>query len=87
MPRPPDTYTHSQFTSIDPDNVNGQAETGRCNHCKNWQGNIRALSRKKEHLLKCPQYAEWRAAGNGQDLAPPNSYNKRNSSALDDDQE
>ena len=87
MPRPPDTYTHSQFISIDPENAKGQVETGRCIHCKTWTGNIRALSRKKEHLLKCGPYAEWRAAGNGQDLAPPNSYNKRVSSGLDDEPE
>ncbi|KAJ5654826.1 hypothetical protein N7490_001829 [Penicillium lividum] len=27
------------------------------------------------HLQKCPEYAAWRAAGNGQQLAPPNPYN------------
>lgn len=74
MPRPPDTYTHSQFESIDPDNLDGQAETARCIHCRQWQGNIKALNRKKEHLLKCPPYAAWRASGNGQEVPPPNRY-------------
>ncbi|KAJ5233192.1 hypothetical protein N7468_006148 [Penicillium chermesinum] len=27
------------------------------------------------HLQKCPEYTAWRAAGNGQELAPPNPYN------------
>ncbi|KAK5134033.1 hypothetical protein LTR08_007038 [Meristemomyces frigidus] len=82
MPRPPDTYTHSQFTVIDSDN---KGETVQCNHCKNWTGNVKTLNRKKEHLLKCPQYIAWRGNGHGQDLAPHNSYNKRASDALGGD--
>ena len=27
------------------------------------------------HLQICPEYTTWRAAGNGQELAPPNPYN------------
>ncbi|KAE8153719.1 hypothetical protein BDV25DRAFT_149026 [Aspergillus avenaceus] len=49
--------------------------TVRCRHCKRWQGSARVLLRKKAHLQKCPEYAAWRAAGNGQELAPPNPYN------------
>ncbi|OQO14949.1 hypothetical protein B0A48_00331 [Cryoendolithus antarcticus] len=83
MPRPPDTYTHSQFVSIDPNNEAGHVETARCIHCNVWQGNIRNLARKKDHLASCPQYIAWRQAGNGRDVAPHNSYNKRDSSARD----
>lgn len=54
-------------------------ETVRCVHCRTWTGSAKTLSRKKDHLLRCPQYADWRAAGNGQELAPPNTYNKRDS--------
>ncbi|KAK3631181.1 hypothetical protein LTR56_014885 [Elasticomyces elasticus] len=82
MPRPPDTYSHSQFTVIDSDN---KGETVQCNHCKHWTGNVKTLARKKEHLLKCPQYAAWRAAGNGQDLAPAAPYNKRDGDHLGDE--
>ncbi|GAB1738394.1 hypothetical protein NU219Hw_g3203t1 [Hortaea werneckii] len=82
MPRPPDNYTHSQFTIIHSDN---KGETVQCNHCKNWTGNSKTLNRKKDHLTRCPQYAEWRAQGNGQDLAPANTYNKRDSLALQED--
>ncbi|KAF2720889.1 heme oxygenase-like protein [Polychaeton citri CBS 116435] len=74
MPRPADTYTHSQFESIDSEH-NG--ETVRCVHCKQWTGSVKTLNRKKEHLLKCQAYARWRSDGHGQDLAPPNVYNKR----------
>jgi hypothetical protein len=87
MPRPPDTYTHSQFESIDPNNEKGQVETARCLHCKTWQGNIRALARKKDHLSNCPQYQAWRAAGNGKDIAPHNPYNKRDRDTRDDENE
>ncbi|TKA37144.1 hypothetical protein B0A54_12005 [Friedmanniomyces endolithicus] len=73
MPRPPDTYSHSQ------------GDTVQCNHCKTWTSNVKTLARKKDHLFKCPQYAAWRAAGNGQDLAPAAPYNKRDSSRLDDE--
>nr|OQO21742.1 hypothetical protein B0A51_09094 [Rachicladosporium sp. CCFEE 5018] len=83
MPRPPDTYTHSQFVSIDPNNEAGHVETARCIHCNVWQGNIRNLARKKDHLASCPQYIAWRQAGNGRDVAPHNSYNKRDSSPRD----
>ncbi|KAK4540069.1 hypothetical protein LTR36_009810 [Oleoguttula mirabilis] len=76
MPRPPDT---AKFTLVDSDN---KGETVQCNHCKNWTGNVKTLNRKKDHLLKCPQYKTWRAEGHGQDLAPANSYNKRESGAL-----
>lgn len=79
MPRPPDLYTHSQFETVDSDH---QGETVQCIHCRNWTGSIKTLNRKKAHLLNCTQYAQWRAAGNGQDLAPPNKYNKRDSSTL-----
>ncbi|TKA39915.1 hypothetical protein B0A54_10266 [Friedmanniomyces endolithicus] len=82
MPRPPDTYSHSQFSLIDSDN---KGDTVQCNHCKTWTSNVKTLARKKDHLFKCPQYAAWRAAGNGQDLAPAAPYNKRDSSRLDDD--
>lgn len=27
------------------------------------------------HLQSCTEYASWRSAGNGQELAPPNPYN------------
>jgi hypothetical protein len=84
MPRPPDTYTHGQFESIDPDNVHGKVETARCIHCRVWQGHTRALNRKKAHLHDCESYREWRAAGNGQDMAPHNPYNKRDSSQNDE---
>ncbi|KAF7586844.1 hypothetical protein BBP40_008237 [Aspergillus hancockii] len=36
------------------------------------------------HLQKCPEYAAWRAAGNGQELAPPNPYNAAGRRLLDD---
>jgi hypothetical protein len=65
--------------AIDSNSVDG---TVQCIHCKNWQGSARPLNRKKEHLLKCPAYAAWRAAGNGQEIPPPNPYSKRVS--LDD---
>ncbi|KAK4552923.1 hypothetical protein LTR86_010055 [Recurvomyces mirabilis] len=76
MPRPPDTYTHSQFTPVDADT---KGETVQCNHCKVWTGNIKTLNRKKDHLLKCQAYMTWRAQGNGQDIPPANTYNKRDS--------
>ncbi|TKA75085.1 hypothetical protein B0A55_05597 [Friedmanniomyces simplex] len=87
MPRPPDTYSHSQanavqFSLIDSDN---KGETVQCKHCKQWTGNVKTLARKKDHLLKCTHYLAWRAAGNGQDLAPAAPYNKRDSSHLEDD--
>lgn len=77
MPRPADTYTHSQFEQIDTNNLH---ETVQCLHCRTWTGNMRTLNRKKEHLMRCPAYAQWRAAGNGQELAPSNKYSKRDSS-------
>lgn len=70
-----------QFAPVESDN---KGETVQCVHCKQWTGNIKTLNRKKDHLLKCQAYLAWRAEGNGQDLAPPNSYNKRDSSALGD---
>lgn len=79
MPRPPDNYTHSQFELIESEH---QGDTVQCVHCRNWTGSIKTLNRKKAHLLNCPQYAQWRDAGNGQDLAPPNKYQKRDSSTL-----
>lgn len=81
MPRPTDHYTHAQFAPIESD---FRGETVQCLHCKNWSGSVKTLSRKKEHLLKCPSYAAWRAAGHGQDLAPPNKYQKRDSAAMND---
>ncbi|KXT01263.1 hypothetical protein AC578_3798 [Pseudocercospora eumusae] len=79
MPRPPDNYTHSQFEPVESEH---QGETVQCIHCRNWTGSIKTLNRKKAHLMNCPQYAQWRAAGNGQDLAPPNKYQKRDSTTL-----
>ncbi|PPJ58434.1 hypothetical protein CBER1_09284 [Cercospora berteroae] len=76
MPRPPDNYTHAQFEPVESEH---QGETVQCIHCRNWTGSVKTLNRKKAHLLNCTQYAQWRAAGNGQDLAPPNKYNKRDS--------
>lgn len=84
MPRPSDHYTHAQFEPVESD---FQGETVRCVHCKHWSGSVKTLNRKKDHLMKCRAYAAWRAAGNGQDLPPPNKYNKRDSSALNDDEE
>ncbi|RGP68311.1 heme oxygenase [Fusarium longipes] len=72
MPRPADTYTHDQFRPVDSANL---GETVECFHCKRWQGSAKVLSRKKAHLQNCPEYAAWRAAGNGQELAPSNPYN------------
>ncbi|KAF7561373.1 hypothetical protein G7046_g2771 [Stylonectria norvegica] len=72
MPRPADTYTHDQFRPVDSANL---GETVQCSHCKRWQGSAKVLSRKKAHLQNCPEYAAWRVAGNGQELAPPNPYN------------
>ncbi|KAF2859392.1 hypothetical protein K470DRAFT_258877 [Piedraia hortae CBS 480.64] len=82
MPRPPDTYTHGQFMTVESDN---KGETVQCKHCKNWTGNIKTLNRKKEHLLKCPQYLQWRSQGHGEELAPPNSYQKRDSDQMNAD--
>lgn len=65
MPRPPDTYTHGQFEPVDIDNP---SESVVCKHCHTYTRNVKALNAKKEHLLKCPQYLTWRAAGNGQDV-------------------
>lgn len=79
MPRPADHYTHAQFVPVESD---FQGETVCCAHCKIWTGSVKTLNRKKEHLLKCPAYAAWRAAGNGEDLAPPNKYSKRDSSVM-----
>ncbi|KAK4504333.1 hypothetical protein PRZ48_005249 [Zasmidium cellare] len=79
MPRPPDNYTHSQFELIESEH---QGDTVQCVHCRNWTGSVKTLNRKKAHLLNCPQYAQWREQGNGQDLAPPNKYQKRDSSTL-----
>ncbi|KAG8676088.1 hypothetical protein FPOAC2_02169 [Fusarium poae] len=72
MPRPADTYTHDQFRPVDSANL---GETVECLHCGRWQGSAKVLSRKKGHLQNCPEYAAWRAAGNGQELAPTNPYN------------
>lgn len=77
MPRPVDTYTHSQFTPTDPDNIDPRSSSVRCNHCNTWTGNIRSLDRKKLHLTKCIPYSRWRAAGNGEELLPSNAYTKR----------
>ncbi|KAF7191124.1 putative transcription factor [Pseudocercospora fuligena] len=79
MPRPPDNYTHAQFEPVESEH---QGETVQCIHCRNWTGSIKTLNRKKTHLMNCPQYAQWRASGNGQDLAPPNKYQKRDSTTL-----
>ncbi|KAF2633114.1 hypothetical protein BU25DRAFT_406368 [Macroventuria anomochaeta] len=81
MPRPTDTYTHSQFEQIDSVNLGG---TVQCIHCRRWQGSARVLNRKKAHLQICPEYTAWRAAGNGQELAPPNSYNATGRRAIGD---
>ncbi|GAB7322508.1 hypothetical protein MBLNU13_g03438t1 [Cladosporium sp. NU13] len=51
MPRPSDSYTHSQF-SIAEENADPRKSTVRCNHCRSWTGNIRSLDRKKLHLTK-----------------------------------
>jgi hypothetical protein len=85
MPRPTDTYTHSQFTPTDPDNVDFRKSTVRCNHCKQWTGNIRSLDRKKMHLTKCIPYCDWRAAGNGEELLPSQIYDKRGRFSFDVD--
>ncbi|KAK3109756.1 hypothetical protein LTR53_016633, partial [Teratosphaeriaceae sp. CCFEE 6253] len=82
MPRPPDTYAHSQFTIIETDN---KGETVQCNHCKQWTGNTKMLARKREHLVKCPAYHSWRAEGHGEDLREPAPYAKRKSGLLGDD--
>lgn len=74
MPRPTDNYAHGQFEAIESHTLN---ETVRCIHCRAWTGSGKTLHRKKEHLLRCPQYLQWRAAGNGQDLAPPNKYERK----------
>ena len=80
MPRPSDTYAHSQFAPVEPvDPTEANKSTVRCLHCKTWTGAGRSLERKKAHLLRCPQYAEWRAAGNGEELQPTQSYAKRSS--------
>lgn len=79
MPRPPDNYTHAQFESVDSEHA---GETVQCLHCRNWTGSVKTLNRKKAHLLNCPQYAQWRAQGNGQDLAPPNKYSRRESGMM-----
>ena len=76
MVRPVDTYAHSQFTPCDPSEWNPKSSTVRCNHCKVWTGVDRSLDRKKWHLGRCAQYGEWRAAGNGQELAPSHFYRK-----------
>lgn len=82
MPRPADTYSHAQFEPVESD---FRGETVRCVHCKQWTGSVRTLHRKKEHLMRCSAYAAWRAAGNGQELPPPNRYtSKRDSSSLAD---
>ncbi|WPH01646.1 heme oxygenase-like protein [Acrodontium crateriforme] len=77
MPRPTDTYTHAQF-----ENLVGENDISRCRHCNAWKGTNKVLSRKKEHLLKCTPYLTWRAAGNGQDLLPHNTYNRRDASGI-----
>ncbi|KAK5110622.1 hypothetical protein LTR62_005661 [Meristemomyces frigidus] len=82
MPRPPDTYTHSQFSLIDADT---KGETVQCNHCKDWTGHVKPLNRKKDHLLKCQAYMDWRSQGNGQDLRPPAPYTKRDSNVHDEE--
>lgn len=74
---------HSKFALIDSDN---KGETVQCVHCKQWTGNVKTLNRKKDHLLKCQAYIAWREQGHGQDLAPPNAYNKRESSAMGGDE-
>jgi hypothetical protein len=79
MPRPADTYAHSQFTPVEPVDPDPNKATVRCVHCNTWTGTGRSLERKKAHLLKCPQYGEWRAAGNGEELQPTQSYAKRTS--------
>lgn len=88
MPRPSDTYTHSQFTAIESENTDPRKTTVRCNHCKSWTGNIRSLDRKKLHLTKCVPYCNWRAAGNGEELQPSQVYNttKRGRISLGNDQ-
>ena len=79
MPRPTDHYAHAQFEPVESDH---RGETVRCMHCKQWTGSLKTLNRKKDHLMKCRAYASWRAAGNGQDLAPPNKYQKRDSAGV-----
>lgn len=89
MPRPSDTYTHSQFTAIESENTDPRKTTVRCNHCKSWTGNIRSLDRKKLHLTRCVPYCNWRAAGNGEELQPSQVYNttKRGRISLGHDQQ
>lgn len=78
MPRPTDTYTHSQFTPVEGGNSdNPRSASVRCKHCNDWTGNVRSLDRKKMHLQKCAPYAAWRAAGNGEELQPSLLYRKR----------
>jgi hypothetical protein len=79
MPRPSDTYAHSQFEPVEPTDPDPSKSSVRCIHCKIWTGAGRSLERKKAHLLRCPQYGEWRAAGNGEELQPTQSYAKRTS--------
>ena len=80
MPRPSDTYAHSQFAPVEPaDPTDPSKGSVRCIHCNTWTGTGRSLERKKAHLLRCPQYGEWRAAGNGEELQPTQSYAKRSS--------
>jgi hypothetical protein len=79
MPRPSDTYAHSQFEPVEPVDPDQTNSSVRCVHCKTWTGAGRSLERKKAHLLRCPQYGEWRAAGNGEELQPTQSYAKRTS--------
>jgi len=79
MPRPSDTYAHSQFTPVEPVDSDPNKSSVRCIHCKTWTGAGRSLDRKKAHLSRCPQYGEWRAAGNGEELQPTQSYAKRTS--------
>lgn len=70
MGRPADHYTHDQFEAVGP-----AGDRCRCRHCRVWTGATGTLNRKKDHLRTCEAYAAWRAAGNGQELAPANHYN------------
>ena len=77
MPRQADTYTHSQFEPANRPDIDPNSTLARCIHCRTWTGSARSLSRKKDHLTICAPYAQWRAAGNGEELQPNLTYSKR----------
>lgn len=80
MGRPCDHYTHGQFEPLDSANSSG---TVQCKHCRQWTGAVAPLNRKKDHLRQCPQYLAWRAAGNGQEIAPDNPYVQKRAAGTD----